>query len=169
MLLFRDGDFVAMTQKELITAMDAWLAGKHSPMAGFSDFAVILARYHGISLSLSLAIAQAETQCGTDPNAVQQNIKGHNSWGYGQSPGNKHGWLFPSWPDGISAVTEWIATAYVQKGLTTVKAMCPKWVGVYSQQWVDNVSFTMRQFGGDPEVLNRVPLMRPGQGTPPSV
>ncbi len=167
MLLFRDGDYVAMTQKELIAAMDAWLTGKHSPMAGFSDFAVILARYHGIAVSLSLAIAQAETQCGTDPNANQLNIKGHNSWGYGQSPGNNHGWLFPSWPDGISAVTDWLAQAYVYQGMTTVKKMCQKWVGVYSQQWVDNVSFVMRQFGGDPDHLRRPALMLAGEGTPP--
>lgn len=157
------------SQRDTINAIDTWLTSKHSPMAGFADCMVWMARRSGVAITLSLAIAQAETQCGTDPNADQDDIKGHNAWGYGHSPGSVHGWLFPSWPDGISAVTDWLARGYIYQGLTTVEAVCVKWVGQFSQTWVDNVSATMRQFGGDPEKLARTPLMVHGDGVPPAI
>ena len=150
------------SQKDTINAMDTWLAGKKSPLGGYSDFAVILARYHGISISLTLGIAQAETQCATDPNMFPLDLTGHNAWGYGEVQGQSHGWAFPSWPDSISAVTQYLAERYVYElGLTTVGMICPTWVGAYSQNWVDNVSAVMVKFGGDPNKLARSPLARP--------
>ena len=149
------------SQRDTITAMDTWLTGKGSPLAGFSDFAVILARYHGLSISLSLGIAQAETQCGTDTNMSPLDLTGHNVWGYGHPPGSTHGWQFGSWPDGISAVTQFLAEFYVYRGMDTVQKVCPIWVGRYSASWVDAVSSIMRQFGGDPNKLARAPLARP--------
>lgn len=150
------------SQKETIAAMDKWLTDKKSPLAGFSDFQVILARYHGISISLTLGIAQAETQCATDPHMSPLDLVGHNAWGYGHPPGSSHGWQFASWPDGISAVTQFLSEYYVYgRGLGTVEDICPVWVGQYSQTWIDNVSGVMRQFGGDPEKLMRPKLARP--------
>ncbi len=150
-----------MNQKQLIVTIDEWLASKNSPMVGFTDFSVILARYHGISLTLTTAIAQAETQCAIDIPTLD--LQGHNAWGYGHPPGSKHGYAFATWPDGISAVTQYLAQAYVGQGLTTVEAICPKWVGSFSQGWIDNVKAVMMKFGGDPEHLARAPLARPPQ------
>jgi len=157
------------SQKDTINSIDAWLLTKKSPLAGYADALVWCARKSGVAITLSLGIAQAESQCGVDPLYNQSDLVGHNVWGYGQSPGNGHGWLFPSWPDGISSVTDWLFKGYVSQGLTTVELICPKWVGVYSQSWVDNVSQVMRQFGGDPEKCSRVPLMNYGDGTPPLI
>jgi hypothetical protein len=149
-----------MTQKELIASIDSWLAGKASPLAGYADYMVILARYHGIAVTLSLGIAQAETQCATDPHMERADLVGHNAWGYGHFPGTTHGFAFASWPDGISAVTEYLHDEYIALGLTTVEAICPKYVGSYNQNWVDAVSEIIRKFGGDPKVLARTPLER---------
>jgi hypothetical protein len=166
-----------MTQKELIQQIDAWLTGKKSPMAGFSDFMVILARHFGVSLSLSIAVAQAETQCATDSNANQQDIQGHNAWGYGQQPGFQHGWLFPSWPDGINAVTERLAgfvhgTVPNYPPCPTVDLLSGVWVNgdvnKPSLLWAANVSFIVVKFGGDPNNLAKVPLIAAGSGTPPA-
>lgn len=156
------------SQHDTIVAMDQWLSDKKSPMAGFSDCGVWCARVYGISISLTLGIAQAETQCATDPKMSPLDLAGHNAWGYGHAPEKSHGWLFPSWPDSISSVTDWLAQRYVYQGLTTVEEICPVWVGTYSQSWIDNVSAVMRQFGGDPEKLARPRLLRAGEGTPPA-
>ena len=148
-----------MTEGQLITNIDTYLTGIKSPLAGFSDYAVCLARRNGIALTLSVAISHAETNYGTDPNADQVMLAGHNAWGYGKGS-QPHGWLFGTWPDGINSVTEHLANAYVYQGLTTVEEVCPKWVGQYSQTWVDAVSATIVKFGGDPEKLIRPPLVK---------
>lgn len=147
-----------MTEKQLIDNIDSWLAGKKSPLAGFADYMVCLSRRNGIALTLTVGVAQAETQCATDIGALD--LAGHNAWGYGHPPGAVQGYAFPSWPDGINSVTEHLANAYVYQGLTTVEEVCPKWVGQYSQTWVDNVSAIIVQFGGNPEKLIRPPLAK---------
>lgn len=151
-----------MTQKELIVALDKWLAGKKSPMAGFSDYAVILARRNGVAVTLSTGIAQAETQCGTDPLADQIAIAGHNVWGYGHSPGT-HGFLFDSYPDSINACTERLGQL-VSAGYDTALKLSAIWVNGNpnspNQQWADNVAEVMRAFGGNPDKLARAPLAR---------
>jgi hypothetical protein len=149
-----------MTENELIANIDSFLAGVKSPMAGFADYMVCLARRNGIGLTLSLGVAHAETNFATDPNMGPQDLSGHNAWGYGHPPGAMHGYLFASWPDGINSVTEHLANAYVYQGLTTVEEVCPKWVGQYSQSWVNAVSATIVQFGGSPEKLIRPPLAK---------
>lgn len=166
-----------MTQKELIAAMDSWLAGKKSPMAGYSDFMVILARHVGIASALSVAVAQAETQCGTDPNADHADIVGHNAWGYGQSPNVAHGYLFPSWPDGINAVTERLGQLFhgadpLFPTCNTVTDLSGIWVNgdvdKPDAQWTANVTAILTKFGGDPNHIAKAPLTPAGGGTPPA-
>lgn len=151
-----------MTQKELIVAIDDWLTKKGSPIAGFADYMVILARHFGIASAVSVGVAQAESQCGTDPNYDQITLDGHNVWGYGHSPGT-HGFLFSSWPDGINACTERLAQI-VHAGADTVEKLGCVWVnGDWSfqhvpTQWVSVVSQIITQFGGDPNKLLKSPL-----------
>jgi hypothetical protein len=127
-------------------------------MAGFADYMVCLARRNGVALTLSLGVSHAETSFATNIDPID--LAGHNAWGYGHPPGAQNGYLFASWPDGINSVTEHLANAYVYQGLTTVEEICPKWVGQYSQTWVDNVSSTIVRFGGNPEKLIRPPLAK---------
>ena len=166
-----------MTVPELIVAIDEWLQGKQSPMAGYADYMVILARDTGIALALSVGVAQAETQCATDPAANQLDIQGHNAWGYGQSSRVSHGYLFPSWPDGINAVSERLGQ--LVHGLdpnyppcTTVEELSAVWVNgdpnAPSAVWTANVSAIVKQFGGDPNNISKAPLTPAGGGTPPS-
>lgn len=146
------------SEYDVLNRIDSALQAKRSPLAGYADYMIVLARFHGISITLSLGIAQAETGCATDPNMSPADLTGHNAWGYGHPPGSDHGHTFANWPDGIAAVTQWLSQEYVYKGFDTVEKVCTKWVGSYSQTWVDNVSATMRTFGGDPEKLARTRL-----------
>lgn len=170
---------MGVTIPQLIEEIDIWLSGKSSPMAGFADYMVILARDTGIALALSVAVAQAETQCGTDPNANQLDIKGHNAWGYGQTASVSHGFLFPSWPDGINAVSERLGQ-FVH-GLdpnypacdTVIKLGCV-WVNGDATltnvptNWVNNVSAIVTKFGGDPNSISKQPLTPAGGGIAPA-
>lgn len=155
-----------MTDKEVRVAIENWLKGKSSPMYGTADYGWILARYYGISGSLSIAIAQAETQCATDPNADQVMVDGHNAWGYGHS-GGSHGYLFPSWPDGICAVTAYLHQLVYGLDVRfpacdTVGKLSGVWVnGSISNPnlaWTNNVSEVIMKFGGDPNKLTRSSL-----------
>lgn len=157
-----------MNQATAIIAIDNWLAGKKSPMTGYADYMVILARQWGVAISLSVAIAQAEGQCGTDPNYDQVALAGFNAWGYGHSPGT-HGHLFSSWPDGIASVSEYLGQLVHGElafgPLTTVEKLGPVWVEGNAEappptQWIDAVSAIVVKFGGDPEKLARAPLAR---------
>lgn len=154
--------------QDTITAMDTWLTGKSSPLAGFSNYQAILARHFGVPITLLLGVGQAETQEATDPNSDQDMIAGHNAWGYGKGS-QPHGFLFGSWPDGINACTEHLAdlvhNGYGQSGpLDTVEKLGAVWVyGDATLQhipvsWVNAVSTVMKQFGGNPEALVKTPL-----------
>lgn len=144
-----------MTEQGVIEWMEAYYASHRSPMAGTAFYNVALARQHGIAISLSFAVARAETNCATDPNMSPPDVPGHNAWGYGHPPGAPHGHVFASWPDGISAVSQWMGEEYVYKGLNTVALMCDKWVGQHSPQWIEVVSDTMTVLGGNPDKLAR--------------
>jgi hypothetical protein len=157
-----------VTDKETRVAIENWLQAKHSPMYGTADYGWVLARYSGISGSLSIAIAQAETQCATDENADQVAIKGHNAWGYGHSPGT-HGYTFPSWPDGIACVTNELQKfVYGLYGAyppcDTVLKLSGVWVNgdinKHAVGWAGNVSSVMKMFGGDPMKLQRSALQK---------
>lgn len=168
-----------MTINELILDIDTWLQGKNSPMEGFANYMVILARDTGIALALSVGVAQAETQCATDPNANQLDIQGHNAWGYGQSARVAHGFLFPSWPDGINAVSERLGQ-FVHgldpnwPACDTVTKLGCVWVNGDATftnvpvDWVNNVSAIITKFGGDPNHISKAPLTPAGGGTPPA-
>lgn len=170
---------MGVTIPQLIEEIDIWLSGKSSPMAGFADYMVILARDTGIALALSVAVAQAESQCGTDPNYNQKDLAGHNSWGYGQSSRVSHGFLFPSWPDGINSVSERLGQ--LVHGLdpnfppcdTVTKLGCV-WVNGDATfqnvpvDWVNNVSAILVKFGGDPNQISKAPLTPAGGGIPPA-
>jgi hypothetical protein len=149
-----------MTDKEVRVAIEGWLEAKRSPLFGYADYTWVLARLYGISGSLIVAIAQAETQCGTDPAQNPNNLPGHNVWGYGWSAGVGHSYMFPTWPDAISSFAKHLSARYVYNGYDTVAEMAPIYTGNTNPvDWVKNVSTVMTGFGGDPNKLQRTPLM----------
>jgi len=132
-------------------------------MWGYADYMWVLARNTGISGSLAISIAQAETQCATDPNADQIMVDGHNAWGFGHSPGT-HGYLFPTWPDAMSALSNQLASfIYGQDArfpaCDTVYKLSGVWVNgnfeAPASGWATIVGEVMQQFGGNPNQLQR--------------
>ncbi len=150
-----------LTARGLIAADLRTRGRKPSPMQTSSAYFWILGRWQGIDGRLALAIAWAETQYATDPRMSPADLPGHNAWGFGHPPGSTHGRVFESWPDGIAAVTEWLAVEYVGKGLDTVAKMAPKWTWSKSPStWIANVEKVIRDLCGDPNVLKVTPLAR---------
>lgn len=149
------------SQKDTEANIDAWLSAKKSPMAGYADYMAILARHFGVPISLCVAVAQAETQCATDPNMEPLDLVGHNAWGYGHPPGATHGFAFSSWPDSINAVTERLSQI-IHDGCDTVSKLSGVWVrgDINSpvEVWSNNVSSIMSKFGGNPVALVKTPL-----------
>src|SRR5262249_28215557 len=140
--------------------IDALLKAHNSPLEGCGGYFWVLGRFWGIDGRLAVGIARAETNFATDPHMTAADLPGHNAWGYGHPPGAKHGHRFTSWPDGIAAVTQWLAFGYVHRGLDTVQKICHTWVGSDSPNWITNVSDTMVQLGGTPNVLVCPPLSK---------
>jgi hypothetical protein len=149
-----------VTDKEARVFMEDWLKAKGSPLFGYADYMWILSRANGIIGSLPVSIAQAETQCGTDPKQNPYNLPGHNVWGYGYDSKVGHSYMFPTWPDCISSYCRYLAERYIYNGMDTVEEMAVVYTGNPDpSSWISNVSYWIRYFGGDPDHLKRSALM----------
>lgn len=127
---------------------------KPSPLYPAAAYFVCIGRWFGLDGRLAVAIAWAETQYATSPRMSPADLPGHNAWGFGHPPGSTHGRVFDSWPDGIAAVTEWLAVEYVGKGFDTIEKIAPKWTGSKTPStWIANASKIMVELGGDPGAL----------------
>lgn len=129
--------------------IDAYLAGKGSPMAGQGRAFVASGALWRVDPRLLVAISGAESSFG------QITCGAFNAWGYG-CPNNPYGWT--SWADAIDTVAKGLRTNYLAEGRTTVALIQQKYAPSgatndptgLNNYWVANVSRFLLEQGGDP-------------------
>jgi hypothetical protein len=142
-----------MTDRQIRGAIDGLFKQRKSPLEGYGAYFWVLGRFHGIDGRLVVGIAGAETSFATDPHMTPADLPGHNAWGYGHrrvrrtdissragktaSPPSHSGSPRSTWP---RASTRW-------------RRSRPKWVGIPSPNWINNVTAIMQELGGDPNKL----------------
>ncbi len=144
-------------------ALDAYLAGKGSPLAGSGAAFVASAGQVGLDPRMLVAISGAETSFGT--YGPSQLI--HNPFGMG--PGRVYG----SWGEAIAAAANNLAgPIYLGAGKVTIGQISGTWApmgavndpGNLNSNWTRNVSRYYAEMGGDPasSVFTSSPSLAPG-------
>lgn len=149
------GPATGATPPSLPTAanIDAYLAGKGSPMAGQGSAFLASGGRWQVDPRLLVAIAGAESAFGTITCAP------FNAWGYGCPNGP---YEFTSWADGIDTVAEGLRTNYLAEGRTSVALINLKYAPVgaandptgLNNHWTINVSRFLIELGGDPNDID---------------
>ena len=131
------------------TALDAYLAGKGSPLAGAGAAFVASAGQVGLDPRMLVAISGAETSFGT--YGPSQLI--HNPFGMG--PGR----VYASWEEAIAAAANNLAgPIYLGAGKVTIGQISGTWAPLgavndpsnLNSNWTRNVSRYYAEMGGDP-------------------
>jgi cell wall-associated NlpC family hydrolase len=129
--------------------IDAYLAGKASPLAGFGAVFVTEAAQVGLDPRFLVAISGAETSFGT--YGPSQAI--HNPFGLGPHM------VFASWPEAIrKAAVNLAGPLYRGDGRVTIPAIQQRWAPIgasndptaLNTNWVGNVGRYYAEQGGDP-------------------
>jgi cell wall-associated NlpC family hydrolase len=130
-------------------ALDAYLGGKGSPLAGMGAAFVASAGQMGLDPRMLVAISGAETSFGT--YGPSQLI--HNPFGMG--PGR----VYPSWEEAIAAAAGNLAgPLYLGAGKVTIGQISGTWAPLgavndpsnLNSNWTRNVSRYYAEMGGDP-------------------
>jgi len=129
--------------------LDAYLAGKGSPMAGSGAALMASGGRWQIDPRLIVAIAGAESSFGAITCAP------FNAWGYGCPNGPYN---FSSWADGIDTVAQGLRTNYLSEGRVSVALINLKYAPLgaandptgLNNHWTANVSKFYLEQGGDP-------------------
>lgn len=115
-----------------------YLNNYSSPLEVYSEIIVSTADDFGIDFRLTTAIAQQESNlCKKIPP------ESNNCWGWGIHSRGTLG--FPSYGDGIIAVTKGLKENYIDKGLFTVEDIMSKYTPLSSGSWAAGVN----QFMGE--------------------
>jgi hypothetical protein len=134
-------------------SIDAYLAGKGSPMAGQGANFVSSGVRWKVDPRLLVAIAGAESAFGSITCAP------YNGWGWGCPDGPYN---FTSWADGIETVTRGLRVGYLAEGRTSVVLIQQKYAPSgaandptgLNNHWVTNVSRFLIEMGGNPDDLD---------------
>ena len=129
--------------------LDAYLAGKGSPMAGQGSAFLASGGRWQLDPRLLVAIAGAESNFGSITCAP------FNAWGWGCPNGP---FKFTSWADGIDTVAEGLRTNYLAEGRISVAQINLKYAPIgaandptgLNNHWTTNVSRFLIELGGDP-------------------
>lgn len=119
--------------------IDGYLQKYGSPMAGLGSVFVAAGKKYGVDPRLPAAISIAESSGG------KHVLGSYNAWGWGP------GIPFGSWQEGISKVTQGLASGYINQGLRTPLQIANKWApasaGNDPTHWAGTVSDVMRAMG----------------------
>lgn len=129
--------------------LDAYLAGKGSPMAGQGSAFLASGGRWQVDPRLLVAIAGAESNFGSITCAP------FNAWGWGCPNGP---YEFTTWADGIDTVAEGLRTNYLAEGRVSVAQINLKYAPIgaandptgLNNHWTTNVSRFLIELGGDP-------------------
>jgi cell wall-associated NlpC family hydrolase len=140
---------VPVIDANMSSRIDAYLAGKNSPLAGLGNVFVFQGTAVGLDPRLLVAISGAETSFGT--YGPSQTI--HNPFGMGP------GIVYPTWPDAIAAAARNLGgNLYKGSGLVTIAQIQRRWAPLgagndptnLNSHWYVNVSRYYSELGGDP-------------------
>lgn len=140
---------VPVIDANMSSRIDAYLAGKNSPLAGLGNVFVFQGTAVGLDPRLLVAISGAETSFGT--YGPSQAI--HNPFGMGP------GIVYPTWPDAIAAAARNLGgNLYKGSGLVTIAQIQRRWAPLgagndpsnLNSNWYVNVSRYYADLGGDP-------------------
>lgn len=134
-------------------AIDAYLEGKKSPMAGSGAAFIAAGEKYGIDPRFVVAIACSESACG---KVTCGGAGSHNAWGWGCPNSPKR---FDSWADGFETVSKGLKEGYIDEGRTSVKKIQEKYAPSnaandptgLNNHWVKNVTKFLTEMGGDPD------------------
>jgi cell wall-associated NlpC family hydrolase len=119
--------------------IDSFLKKKGSPLAGFGNIFVAAGKKYGVDPALTVAISGIESSFG------KHSFKPFNAWGWMTSR------RWGSWEEGISQVTQGLASGYVREGLTTpeqiVRKYAPASDGNDEQRWTKVVNQFLGELG----------------------
>ncbi|MCW2949893.1 MAG: conjugal transfer protein [Thermoleophilia bacterium] len=132
------------------TQLDAYLAGKGSPMAGQGAALMASGGRWQIDPRLIVAISGAESSFGAITCAP------YNAWGYGCPNGPFH---FSSWAEGIDRIAQGLRTDYLSEGRVSVALINLKYAPLgaandptgLNNNWTANVSKFLLELGADPD------------------
>ncbi|MBC7459982.1 MAG: hypothetical protein H7287_01335, partial [Thermoleophilia bacterium] len=133
--------------------LDAYLAGKGSPMAGSGNALMASGGRWQIDPRLIIAIAGAESNFGSITCAP------FNAWGYGCPNGPYN---FSSWAEGVDTVAQGLRTNYLSEGRVSVALINLKYAPLdaandptgLNNNWTANVSRFLLELGGDPSDID---------------
>ena len=131
-----------LRKQPLAPAIDAYLQGRNSPMAGHGMAFLRAGRKYGVDPRLLVGIATIESGAGA--HLAQP----YNPFNWGIHRGQNYG----SWEESIMDVARGLRRGYIDKGLTTpgqiVSKYAPSSDGNNEANWANVVGQTMKQLGG---------------------
>lgn len=160
--------FIPAGMSPTAAMLDAYLAGKGSPMAGQGAAFMASGARWSVDPRLLVAIAGAESNFGSITCGP------HNAWGWAcpNDPAD-----FGTWADGIDTVTRGLRNYYLDEGRTSVSLIQQKYCPVgaandptgLNSHWTDNVTKFLTELGGNPASVGPGPsgagaLQMPGFG-----
>ena len=96
-----------------------------------------------VPVNLLIGIANAESSLGTN-YYLEKDKNCHNAWGLKPSKGRRSDGsylrCFDDWNEGANHIAMVLRKYYINEGRDTPEKISPKWVGKYSQSWVNHVN-----------------------------
>jgi hypothetical protein len=148
------------------TDIDQFLAKKPnsshaSPLAGQGAAFVTSGQRYSVDPRLIVAITAAETSYATGKCHSTPVVNTHNAWNWFWCEAS-HGCgndvcvssPFDTWGSGIETVSHFMRSTYINKGYYDVKLIASKYCTVGCENWIPNVTASMREMNGDPENLS---------------
>ena len=138
--------FAGPYDADLAAKIDAYLAAKNSPLAGYGAAFVSSGVFYNVDPRLIVAIAGAESSFALDWAACSPS--GFNAWSWfynGSCPASP----FTSYAEGVSKVTSGLRRIYLSKGYTTIPLIASKYCASGCEGWIPNVTRFYTDLGGD--------------------
>jgi len=160
-----DESTAAAGQPWTATDLDNYLARKPtashpSPLAGQGATLETYGQVYAVDPRLIVAIAAAETSYATGNCHSTPVVTTHNAWNWFWCEASDAcgkdvcvSSTFDTWESGIQTVSLYIHKNYISKGYTNVELIASKYCTVGCENWVPNVTNSMREMNGNPENL----------------
>lgn len=145
-VLLTTTSFAAPYDPHLGTAIDAYLTGKSSPIAGNGGVFFTSGVQYNVDPRLIVAIAGTESSFGTAWAACP--ASGFNAWSWFYN-GNCANSPFSSFAEGIQTVTKFMRRSYLSKGLTTIPLIGARYCASGCSSWVSNTTRFYTDLNGD--------------------
>lgn len=145
--------------------IDQYLARKPSashpsPLVGLGATFEKFGNQYAIDSRLIVAITAAETTYATGVCHSTPVVTTRNAWNWFWCYGNDScgdnvcvNSTFDTWGSGIQTLSKYMRKNYINKGYNTVELIASKYCTAGCENWVPNVTASMKQMNGDPNNL----------------